>query len=98
MQPSHHLQGISTWPTGVASRQDTTRTFGYLGGAVAGLDQDVPSLGAECCCYGFGEGLDAVQKRGAGVDTKLELLQRRIQYKYLELTPPKGVRDKPRTL
>lgn len=45
-----------------------------LGGAKAGLDEDVAALGTECCRDGLGEGLDTGQQRGASLDAKLELL------------------------
>ena len=49
-------------------------TLGDLWCAIAGLDQDVPALGAECGCDGLCESLDTDQEGGAGIDAELKLL------------------------
>lgn len=53
-----------------------SQTLCDLGRAIAGLDQDVPTLGAQCGSNCFGESVDAGQEGGAALDAKLQLLFR----------------------
>lgn len=50
-------------------------TLGDLGRAEAGLDQDIPALGAESAGDGIGKSVDTGEEGGASLNTKLELLQ-----------------------
>lgn len=49
-------------------------TLGDLGGAEAGLDQDIPALGTEGAGDGVGESVDTGKERGTSLNTELELL------------------------
>lgn len=49
-------------------------TLGDLGGAEAGLDEDVATLGTEGGGDGPGEGLDTGEESGTALNTELELL------------------------
>lgn len=54
--------------------QKETHTLSDLWCAIAGLDQDVPALRAECCCDSLCECLDTNKDRGAGFDAEFQLL------------------------
>ena len=49
-------------------------TFCDLGRTVTRLDQDIPSLGTECCRDGRGKSVNTGQKGGSGFDAKFEFL------------------------
>lgn len=53
-----------------------SQTLCDLGRAIAGLDQDVPALRAQCGSDCFGESVNAGQESGAALDAKLQLLFR----------------------
>jgi len=50
-------------------------TLGDLGRAVALLDQNIATLGAESGGDSTGQSLNALEQLGTGLDTELELLQ-----------------------
>ncbi len=49
-------------------------TLGDLGGAEAGLDQDIATLGTECGGNSAGQSVNTSQESGATLNTELELL------------------------
>lgn len=49
-------------------------TLGDLGGAEAGLDENIAALGAEGSSNGFGKGINTGQEGSATLNTKLQLL------------------------
>lgn len=50
-------------------------TLGDLGRAVAGLDEDVATLGTKSSGDGSGEGVDTVEQSLSALNTELELLE-----------------------
>ena len=52
----------------------TVLTLGDLGGAEAGLDEDIATLGTESSGDGPGEGLNTSEESGTALNTELELL------------------------
>ena len=55
-------------------------TLGDLGRAVAGLDEDVATLGTKSSGDSSGEGVDTVQKSLSALDTELELLHTAVSF------------------
>jgi hypothetical protein len=50
------------------------RTLGDLGGAEAGLNEDVSALGTEGSSDSLSEGVDTSEESGTALNTELELL------------------------
>jgi len=50
-----------------------------LGRAIALFYEDVAALGTECCGYGFGESVDAIEESLASFNTEFKLLQWQVR-------------------
>lgn len=78
--PSNHkLANLAADTASVPHRRGTVlRTLCDLGRAIAGLDQDIPALGTECCCDGLCESLGTSKESSPSLNTEFQLLQKTV--------------------
>lgn len=62
------------------------RTLGDLGGAEAGLNEDVSALGAEGSSNSLSEGVDTGKESGTALNTELELLYSLLEENSITMT------------